>query len=286
MDPLLARAILGCVGLAAACWLLSVVTREHSWVDRAWSIAPVGYVAWFWLGSDVHDRRLAIMTILVALWGGRLTYNFARKGGYKKGGEDYRWAELRRRMSPSRFAVFNVVFIHGFQNALLLLIALPAWVAARHTGTSLGPLDVVAAVLFLVFWIGEAVADEQQWRFHCEKKARREGGLPVEQEFLTTGLFAFSRHPNFFSEQGMWWSLTLFAVSAGGAWLGVHLVGAALLTLLFQGSTRFTEELTLAKYPAYAAYQRTTSMLLPWPPKRGRPSAAAKTVDAPGRRNR
>lgn len=265
IDPLLARAILGCAALAVVCWLLSVVSREHSWVDRAWSIAPVGYVAWFWLGSDVHDRRLAVMTILVALWGGRLTYNFARKGGYARGGEDYRWAELRKRMSSSRFVVFNIVFIHGFQNALLLLIALPAWVAARHAGKPLGLLDAVAAALFVAFWIGETVADEQQWRFQSDKKRRRASGLPVEHEFLTTGLFAFSRHPNFFCEQAMWWSLALFAVSAGGVWLGVHLLGAALLSLLFQGSTRFTEELTLAKYPAYAEYQRTTSRLLPWP---------------------
>jgi steroid 5-alpha reductase family enzyme len=270
MDSLLLQAILGCAAVAVACWLLSVVTHEHSWVDRAWSIAPVGYVAWFWLASDLADRRLAIMTVLVALWGGRLTYNFARKGGYAKGGEDYRWAELRRRMSASGFAVFNVVFIHGFQNALLLLITLPAWVAARHHDTPLGLLDGLAALLFLVAWVGEAVADEQQWRFHCEKKARREGGLPIEREFLTTGLFAWSRQPNFFCEQAIWWAFALFAVSAGGAWLGVHLLGALLLTLLFQGSTRFTEELTLAKYPEYADYQRTTPMLLPRPRLRSR----------------
>ena len=111
------------------------------------------------------------------------------------------------------------------------------------------------------------MADEQQWRFQSEKKRRRAAGLPVEQEFLTSGLFAWSRHPNFFCEQAMWWSFGLFAVSAGGAWLGVHFVGAALLSLLFLGSTRFTEALTLAKYPSYAEYQRTTSRLLPWPPQ-------------------
>lgn len=272
MDPLLVRAIAGGAAVAAACWLLSVVTREHSWIDRVWSIAPLGYVAWFWVGGGVADRRLGIMTVLVALWGARLTYNFWRKGGYRKGGEDYRWAELRRRMSPQRFAAFNVVFIHGFQSALLLLIALPAWVAARHSDTPLGSLDAVAALLFLAFLAGETIADEQQWRFQCDKKARREHGLPVRREFLSTGLFAWSRHPNFFCEQGMWWSLTLFAVSASGEWLGIHLLGAALLTLLFQGSTRFTEELTLAKYPAYLEYQRTTSMLVPWPSRRGHES--------------
>ena len=78
--------------------------------------------------ASVLDPRLLLMTALVALWGGRLTFNFARKGGYRKGGEDYRWAVVRRRMPTRAFAVFNVLFIAGYQNLLLLLISLPACV--------------------------------------------------------------------------------------------------------------------------------------------------------------
>lgn len=264
MDSALLFATVACAVFAAACWIVSVVTREHSWVDRGWSIVPVLYVAWFWWSAERPDARLGIITILVALWGGRLTYNFARKGGYAAGGEDYRWAALRERMSPARFAVFNVVFVCAFQNALLLLITLPAWVAARPGAAPPGLLDVVAILAFLVFLAGESLADEQQWRFQRDKKARRDRGEPIERNFLTTGLFRWSRHPNFFCEQGLWWSLGLFAVASGAPWLGLHWLGAALLSLLFQGSTAFTEELTRAKYPEYAEYQRSTPRLFPW----------------------
>ncbi len=257
-------AVLLCAGIALGCWVLSLVTREYSWTDRIWSIAPVLYVGAFVLQAESLTPRLVIMAVLVATWGGRLTFNFARKGGYARGGEDYRWAVLRARMPRPAFAAFNLLFIAGYQNVLLLLISLPAWVAARHPNTPLGALDLAATFGFVAFLVGETMADEQQWRFHQEKRARGD----ASPRFLTTGLFAYSRHPNFFCEQGMWWMLWLLGVSASGEWLGPALAGPVLLSLLFAGSTRFTESISKSRYPEYADYQRTTSMLIPWP--RGR----------------
>ena len=97
-----------------------------------------------------------------------------------------------------------------------------------------------------------------------------------EPGFLTTGLFAYSRHPNFFFEQAQWWAFyaigaTAAAASGLGLWGGVlnwSVLGAALLTLLFIGSTIFTESITASKYAGYADYQQRTSMLVPLPPRR------------------
>ena len=265
MDSL-TLAWIGCGAVAALCWLLSVLTREYSFVDRIWSIVPPIYVAFFAYRSG-WDARLVIMTGLATLWGARLTFNFARKGGYAPGGEDYRWPVLRARMSPALFQLFNVVFIAGIQNVILLLIVLPAWAASQRPGTPLGPLDAIATVLFLVLLAGETIADQQQWRFQQAKKAARARGDVVESQFVTTGLFRFSRHPNFFCEQAMWWVFYLFAVASGAGWLHWTLLGAVVLSALFHGSTNFTEELTLQKYPSYAEYQRRTSRLLPLPPR-------------------
>jgi steroid 5-alpha reductase family enzyme len=265
-DPLTV-AIGACAVLAGLSVALSIATREYSWVDRMWSIAPVLYVAWFAASAGRLEPRLVLMTALVAAWGVRLTYNFARKGGYSRGGEDYRWKELRHRMSPASFAVFNVLFISTFQNVLLLLLSLPARVAAREGPTPLGALDAAAAALFVAFLAGEIVADQQQWRFHSEKAARARNGLPEGQGFLSKGLFRYSRHPNFFCEQGLWWSFYLFGVAAGAAWLNVSILGPLILTALFHGSTRFTESISASKYPAYADYQRRTSRLIPWFPR-------------------
>src|SRR5258708_16558680 len=119
-------------GVCLAVWLTSLVTREHSWVDRIWSIVPIAYVAIFAAKAGFDDVRLDLMLGLVVAWGARLTYNFARKGGYAPGGEDYRWAVLRSRMPSWQFHLFNLFFITIYQNVLLLLITLPASTPLRH----------------------------------------------------------------------------------------------------------------------------------------------------------
>lgn len=266
MDPALSYALYGCAAIALACWLAGVLTKEHSWVDRLWSVLPVGYVGWFAWQAELRDPRTALMAALVLAWGVRLTFNFARKGGYAKGGEDYRWPVLRAKLSPWQWQLFAFFFIAGVQNVILLLISLPAWVALEGRGRPLGALDLLAAALFVVLLVGETVADNQQWRFHQLKKERLARGEAVDPPFYTGGLFQYSRHPNFFCEQGMWWALYLFSIAATGHVLNVSIIGPVVLTGLFHGSTDFTESITLSKYPSYADYQRRTSRLWPWLP--------------------
>ncbi len=277
MDALLIVWIVAAAA-SAVCWVLSLLTRDTSWVDRAWSLVPVVYV-WIFAGTalttGVDSARLVLMAVLVTLWGARLTLNFARKGGYT-GMEDYRWAILRGRMRPWQFQVFNLLFIIGFQMTLLVLITLPAQVALQNPSPLTG-WDAAWAALFLALLAGETIADQQQWAFHREKK--RAGGT-LAPGFATTGLFRYSRHPNFFFEQAQWWVLYLLGATAavtsgagfwGGA-LNASVIGAVLLTALFIGSTIFTESISAAKYPAYAEYRRTTSMIVPWPPRTPRAS--------------
>ena len=263
--------------LAAVCavvWVTSLITYEHSWVDRIWSIIPIPYVAVFAAFAHFRDVRLDVMLGLVVLWGARLTFNFARKGGYRPGGEDYRWQVLRDRMPKWQFQLFNLFFITIYQNVLLPLITLPVYTALKHRG-GFGLLDVLATVVFLVLLAGETVADQQQWNFHAWKRAEVTAGRVPDPQFNQAGLWRFSRHPNFFCEQSQWWVLFFFGAIAAGSVLQPTVVGAVLLSLLFLGSARFTESITLSKYPAYADYQATTSMQIPWFPKE------APTTEAP-----
>ncbi|MEP6481291.1 MAG: DUF1295 domain-containing protein, partial [Rhodoglobus sp.] len=204
-------------------------------------------------------------------WGARLTFNFARKGGYT-GVEDYRWAVLRARMPRWQFEIFNFFFISLYQNVILLLIALPAYTAWQHRESAFGPLDVVLTALFFGFTAGETVADQQQWVFQEKKRA---GGADFRPRFLSAGLWRFSRHPNFFFEQAQWWVLFFFGAVAAGSVLQWTVLGAVLLTALFIGSTIFTESITRSKYPEYADYQSRTSPIVPWFPRAPRKVAAA-----------
>ncbi|MDP3274618.1 MAG: DUF1295 domain-containing protein [Deltaproteobacteria bacterium] len=252
-----------CAGAAALCWALNVLTEECSWVDRLWSILPPVYAWLFAVLSGLHPRAV-LMAVLATAWGVRLTYNFARKGGYARGGEDYRWQALRELMPPWAFQVFSLLFIAGYQNALIFGFTLPAYVVAVGPRTPLNALDLLFTALFVAALVGETVADQQQWSFHQKKKAARARGEAPEELFLTQGLFAYSRHPNFFFEQSQWWIFTLFAIAAGLPWLNFGVAGVTLLTMLFDGSSRFTEFLTVRKYPTYREYQSRVSRMIPW----------------------
>lgn len=226
--------------------------------------------------ADIHPR-LAIIAGLISVWGARLSYNFWRKGGYAYSGEDYRWPVLRAGMSPLTFQVFNLVFISFIQNVLLATILSPVYVAWTASYSSRGALltplnaiDALATVLAAGWLVMEAVADQQQWNFQTAKHARINAGKrltgPYAKGFITSGLWKYSRHPNFFAEQAFWWSLCLFATAATGRWVGWWLGGAVALSALFQGSTDFTEKISASKYPHYKEYQSSTSRLMPWFP--------------------
>ena len=272
MSPLLVVVLLY-VAVCAFCYIASLISKDNSWVDRLWSIAPVVYVWVFAIAAGLTDVRLDVMAGLVTLWGARLTFNFARKGGYT-GVEDYRWPVLRARMSKVQFAIFNLLFIVLYQNAILVLITLPALTAFENR-TPFGLLDLVLTVVFLACLAGETLADQQQWVFQRRKAAELAAGREPATRFLTAGLFRFSRHPNFFFEQAQWWVLFLFGAVAAGSLLQWTVLGAVLLTTLFIGSTIFTESITKSRYPEYADYQVTTSAVVPWFPRRARKEAVA-----------
>jgi len=244
-------------------WAASMVTGDYSWVDRSWSILPVAYV-WIFSGfAHFTNTRLDVMAVLVSLWGARLTFNFARKGGYS-GVEDYRWDVLRSSMSTRQFQLFNIFFIVLYQNVLLVLITLPAYTALNHRGTPFGPVEAVLSVLFLASTVGETVADQQQWNFQVRKRREIDAGRSPATRFVQTGLFRYSRHPNFFFEQAQWWFIFCVGAVAARSVLQWSIAGPMLLTLLFVGSTSFTEKISLSRYPEYAQYQRTTSAIVPW----------------------
>ena len=179
----LAVAVWIAAAVAVACWVASVVTREYSWVDRIWSVVPVVYL-WVFAAS-AGSARVTLMAALVTCWGLRLTFNFARRGGYAPGGEDYRWAVLRERLPGWRFQLFNLLFIAAYQNAILLAITLPAWTAsASEDGLVLGGLWVAIAhpavflVLLVLFLLLVAWLLPKLLRFITRLFRRLRGGTP------------------------------------------------------------------------------------------------------------
>jgi steroid 5-alpha reductase family enzyme len=259
--------------IAALCFVVGEATGNVSQVDKLWSIVPVLY-AWVITVRSDFDGRMVLMSALVTVWGARLTYNFARHGGYSwrfwSGVEDYRWAHVRQLPHLSNriaWMLFDLVFICVIQNVLLLWITLPI-VNAHRAPHGLGGWDWLLALAFVALVALETWADQLQWRFQTEKKRRRAAGEPLTGRyadgFIGDGVWSFCRHPNYVAEQCIWIVFWLFAVVA------THRVdwtvgGCLLLVALFQGSSRLSEGIQSEKYPAYGEYQRRVPRFLPWP---------------------
>lgn len=257
------------------CFAIGELTGNVSQTDKLWSLMPIVY-SWTVTSFGEFSPRLILMSLLVTTWGLRLTYNFAKKGGYHwkfwQGEEDYRWQVLREKpefQSRWRWTAFNLFFIAGYQHLLVLLITLPTVVVLNSNNVPLGTLDYAAATLMLGFIVYEAIADKQQWNFQVKKHAARKAELESQAElrkgFLDQGLWAWSRHPNYFAEQAIWICFYLFSVAASGQWINWTIMGCLLLILLFRGSSAFSEEISASKYPEYAEYQRRVSRFLPLP---------------------
>lgn len=260
--------------VAAYCFVVGELTDNKSQVDKLWSLVPIAYV-WVAASFGEFHIRLVLMSLLVTFWGLRLTYNFSLKGAYQwkfwEGDEDYRWLVLRAKpeFQPRWvWTLFNLVFISGYQNALILMFTLPAVVALQFRDQPLGPLDYVAAVSMFAFIVYELVADWQHWTFQSEKHRRINAGEALDgafaKGFLDTGLWARSRHPNYFAEQSIWVCFYLFSVAASGQWINWSIAGCLLLIVLFIGSSRFSEEISSEKYPEYAEYKKRVPRFLPY----------------------
>ena len=259
-------------GAIAYTFLVGQLSGNNSQVDKLWSILPAVY-AWFMTAAADFDSRMTLMSVLVTIWAIRLTYNFARRGAYTwkfwAGEEDYRWEIIRQRPGFKNkwvWLIFNLFFICIYQNLLIFLFTLPVLGCLTPDAAPLGWVDYFLALVLFGLILIEYLADQQQYNFQTEKYRRIKSGEPLgpyEQGFISTGLWSKIRHPNYTAEQLIWIVYYLFTVAATGEWLSWTVSGCILLVILFKGSSDLSEEISAAKYPEYANYQKTAGRFFP-----------------------
>lgn len=134
-------------------------------VDRIWSLLPAFTILTYGIHSylnDIPSPRLWIYITIALIWSIRLTFNFARKGGYS-GTEDYRWQVLRSKMSDVQFTIFSITFISTAQIALLLSITSPACILYYSEDKPIGIVDYGFIYAMLACIMVESIADNDQW---------------------------------------------------------------------------------------------------------------------------
>jgi len=272
---LLKQGALIALGIALACFIISELSKNYSQTDKVWSIAPIIY-AWYFTAAAQWDDRMILMAVLVSIWGVRLSWNFNRRDGYSwrfwEGTEDYRWYILRQKpflQSDWNWRLFNFFFISLYQNALIFLFTVPILAVFTADSLPLNWLDGLLTFLFLFFVLFETIADQQQWDFQTKKQILIQENKNLEGDyakgFLSSGLWGWSRHPNYFAEQALWVTFYVFSIVATSNWINWSMIGCLLLLLLFHNSAEFSEGVSASKYPKYSAYQKKVSRFLPFP---------------------
>lgn len=236
--------------------------RNSSFYDAYWSvIPPLLAVYWYWANpqAGIDATRAALVIGLVWLWAIRLTANWAT---YWEGlhHEDWRYPLVRARAGKHEFAA-DFMGIHFFPTVQVFLGCLPIYAVLTRGQQPLGWLDALAFVVTLGAIIIETVADLQLHAFIAKKK--------TPGSFITTGLWAWSRHPNYFGELSFWWGLMLFGLAAAPDQWWWIMPGALAMTAMFVfASIPFMDNRSKERRPAYAEHMRKVSALVPLPPKR------------------
>lgn len=254
-----ATGLLVALGLAIPTWALSLARRDASLADRIWSLliaAPV--LACACASGLPTDTRGALMLGLLLLWSVRLAaYIGMRNWG---AGEDRRYRAMRARHGP-HFGLKSLYLVFGLQAVLAWVAGWPLLAALLHPAP-LRWLDLPGFVLAAGGFLFEAIADAQLRRFLGERAHR--------DAVMRRGLWAWSRHPNYFGEACVWWGFGLMALAAGGlssAWALASPLMMTMLLLKVSGVALLESDIA-DRRPAYRAYTARTSAFIPWPPRR------------------
>ncbi|MEW1639593.1 DUF1295 domain-containing protein [Streptomyces sp. NPDC093801] len=251
---------------------VAMVKGVHRIVDSAWGLAfaAVAVVVWFLSAPYGDPARRTAVAAATLVWGLRLAVHIARRG--RGHGEDPRYARMLAR-APGSPALYALRTVYLLQGALVWLVSLPVQAAVLLPQ----PLDATA-VLGLAVWAGglffEAVGDHQLARFKADPAHRG--------RIMDRGLWAWTRHPNYFGDFLVWWGLYLTACATWQTAAATLVSPLVMSALLVKGSGKRLLEAHMADRPGYAAYQARTSGFLPRPPRRstsggsGRPGGPAR----------
>ena len=252
-------------GVFLTVWLITFLVDDASLFDLIWGgtfglVAVALYVAILEPGG--YHTLLAALPIF---WSVRYTvYLWSRNLGR---GEDDRYTAYKARTEAAgrSWVVVSFVMVMGFQAVSAYIVSLPLIVGlAAPADTAVGPLAIAGALLWLAGFGLEAVADAQLASF----KRRHAGydGPYADKPLLTSGLWRYSRHPNYFGNACMWWGIALVALAAPYGWIG--LIGAAYMNLaLVYATGKANNEKKMSQRRAYADYVRRTSGFVPLPPR-------------------
>ncbi len=236
-------------------WFYSLYRHNVNIVDSLWSLMFLAAALCYAILSGNFSGANLLLLELVALWAVRLSLFLAVRNHGEP--EDRRYQEIRANNEPN-FGFKSIYIVFGLQAVLAWIIAMPLLLVAT-VGGEIGWLEITATAIWLIGFAFETTADHQLYRFKSNPGNKG--------KVLNTGLWAYSRHPNYFGEFLIWWSYFLFALSAGGWWLVFSPLLMTVLLLKVSGVSLMEKDIT-ERRANYREYIQSTNAFFPGRPRR------------------
>ena len=242
-------------------FIISTILKNTSLYDPYWSIAPLiiaSYYLIFPQTSNINNYRFIIVFIFVFIWSMRLTFNWLRQWqGLKH--EDWRYTMYRVKKGKM-FWLTNLIGLHLMPTLQVYLGSMSLYPALSLRTKPIWIIDIAAILITATAILIETISDQQLYNFI---KTRQN-----HEEIITTGLWKYSRHPNYFGEILFWWGLYIFALATDFSYYWA-IIGPVSITILFNIlSIPIMERRNLERKPDYAIYKKQVSKLIPWLPKK------------------
>jgi len=238
------------------CWfLISIFKKRNDVADIAWGL---GFVLFAWLSyliSQSFNAPPSLVNILVSIWGIRLAWHINTRHKGKE--EDSRYAAWRKDWGKY-FFIRSYLQVFILQGIFLFLVSLPIMIINKNGSGGLNLLVVIGFFVWIIGFYFESVGDRQLSQFI--KDPNNKGKL------MSSGLWKYTRHPNYFGEVTLWWGIWLIALSAPNGLIGI--IGPITITILilFVSGVPLLEK----KYKGrkdFEEYKKKTSIFFPLPPK-------------------
>ncbi len=249
--------IIGCVLIL---WMISIPLRDVSIIDMAFAVILFLVTTTSYTLGEIPSGRKQFILALVGIWALRITWHLVRRNwGH---GEDARYSKLRSWVDDDRaFVWLSLRKVFLLQGIVLWLVSLPVQAAMfLDTPLELGWIGYVGAFICGAGIVLEAIADNQLTRFRAE---------PLNAgTVLKSGLWRYSRHPNYFGELCVWWGLFVIACENPlGYYTIIGPIAYTYLIVKVTGQRTLDKKLAREK-PDYAAYMQATNGLIPGPPRK------------------
>ncbi|MGL4772737.1 MAG: DUF1295 domain-containing protein [Clostridium sp.] len=238
-------------------FIIGQVLKNNSIVDIGWGLGFVTLIVALGVKDGFSNNKANLVLIMVLLWGLRLAYYLFKRNVGKP--EDYRYVNLRKRWG-NKFALLKAFLnVYALQGVLLYLISLSFINIFSKPDKALTIIDYIGIAIWIIGYLFEVVGDYQLKVF--KSKSENKGKI------IQTGLWKYTRHPNYFGEATMWWGIWLLSLTSGGLYTIVSPVLITLFLLFVSGVPLLEKK--YAGNEEFEEYKLRTSKFIPWIPKKG-----------------